>query len=720
MRGPIAWMARNAVAANLLMLLLIIGGLLFAQQVKQEVFPEIDLDIITVSVSYPGASPEEVEEGVVLAVEEAVRGVDGIKEVSSTVSEGRGVVIAELLLDTDADQALNDIKSAVDRITSFPEDSERPVIALATNREQVLNLIVYGDLELRELDGLAEQLRSELLDDPRITLIEVDGLPPPEVSIEVSQEQLRRYGLTLPEIAQRVRAASIDLPGGTVKTAGGDVLVRTTERREFGDEFEDIAVISNPDGSRVTLGEMGTIVDGYRDTDTEAFYDGHPAARLKVFRVGNESPLTVADAVREFIAARDADLPESVNLVITDDSSEAFRDRIGLLLDNGRLGALLVLIVLGIFLQPRLAFWVTLGMPISFLGVFLFMPAADISINIISLFAFILTLGIVVDDAVVVGEAVFANRSRYNDPLTSAVVGTREVLTPVIFAVLTTVLAFMPLLFVPGIIGKFFINIPMIVIPILLLSLLECLLILPAHLAHVRRSGQFRPNPLMRPVYRWQKQFSNGLEHWIETRFRPAAERVAERRYLALAISVSVLIVAWATLASGRVPLTFFPRVEADFVSAGVELPFGAPVDETRQVMERMIEAARAVEEELGGDEMTSGDQPLVTGIYSEIGKSEPNTGGGDISVGTQTGGHRALVTVYLASAGERDVSAEEFANRWRRMVGEPPAAERMTYNYSVGPAAGAKVAILPVTRSSKRAPTASRRSQLLTAMLAA
>ncbi|HKL62343.1 MAG TPA: efflux RND transporter permease subunit, partial [Woeseiaceae bacterium] len=292
MRGPIAWMARNAVAANLLMLLLIVGGLLFAQQVRQEVFPEIDLDIITVSVSYPGASPEEVEEGVVLAVEEAVRGVDGMKEVSSVVNEGRGLVLAELLLDTDADQALNDVKSAVDRITSFPEDAERPVISLATNRDQVLNLIVYGDLELGELDSLAEQLRGELLDDPRITLVEVDGLPPPEVSIEVPQEQLRRYGLTLPQIAQRVRAASIDLPGGTVKTAGGDVLVRTTERREFGDEFEDIAVISNPDGSRVTLGEMATIVDGFRDTDTEAFYNGHPAANLKVFRVGDESPLT--------------------------------------------------------------------------------------------------------------------------------------------------------------------------------------------------------------------------------------------------------------------------------------------------------------------------------------------------------------------------------------------------------------------------------------------
>ncbi|WP_405227497.1 efflux RND transporter permease subunit [Lentisalinibacter sediminis] len=694
MRGPIAWMARNAVAANLLMLLLIVGGLLFAQQVRQEVFPEIDLDIITVSVSYPGASPEEVEEGVVLAVEEAVRGVDGIKEVSSVVNEGRGVVLAELLLDTDADQALNDVKSAVDRITSFPEDAERPVISLATNREQVLNLIVYGDLELRELDGLAEQLRGELLDDPRITLIEVDGLPPPEVSIEVPQEQLRRYGLTLPEIARRVRAASIDLPGGTVKTAGGDVLVRTTERREFGDEFEDIAVISNPDGSRVTLGEMATIVDGYRDTDTEAFYDGHPAVRLKVFRVGDESPLTVADAVHEFIDTRQGDLPETVNLVVTDDSSEAFRDRIGLLIDNGRLGALLVLIVLGIFLQPRLAFWVTLGMPISFLGVFLFMPMADISINIISLFAFILTLGIVVDDAVVVGEAVFANRSRYNDPLTSAVAGTREVLTPVVFAVLTTVLAFMPLLFVPGIIGKFFINIPMIVIPILLLSLVECLLILPAHLAHVRRSGQFRPNPVMRPIYRWQKQFSNGLENWIENRFRPMAERVAERRYLALSAALSVLIVAWAMLASGRVPLTFFPRVEADFVSAGVELPFGAPVHETHGVMERMIAAAREVEEELGGEDVVTGDEPLVTGIYSEIGKSQPNTGGGDISIGTQTGGHRALVTVYLAPAGDREVSAEEFANRWRREVGEPPAAERMTYNYSVGPAAGAKVAI--------------------------
>ncbi len=687
-------MAQNAVAANLLMLFLIVGGLLFAQSVKQEVFPEVDLDIVTVTVSYPGASPDEVEEGVVLAVEEAVRGVDGIKRVSSTVIEGQGSVLAELLLDTDADQALNDIKSAVDRITSFPEDAERPVISLATNREQVLNLIVYGDLSLGELDALAEQLRSQLLDDERVTLVEVDGLPPPEVSIEVPQQTLRAYGLTLGEIARRVRSASIDLPGGTVKTAGGDVLVRTTERRDFGPEFADIAIISNPDGTRVTLGEIADIRDAFRDTDQEAYYNGLPAVKLQVFRVGEESPLTVADAVRDFVAAKRERLPATVSLVITDDSSESFRDRIGLLLENGRLGALLVLLVLGVFLQPRLAFWVTLGMPISFLGVFLFMPVMDVSINIISLFAFILTLGIVVDDAVVVGEAVFSNRSRYNDPLTSAIAGTREVLTPVVFAVLTTVMAFMPLLFVPGIMGKFFINIPMIVIPILLLSLVECLLILPAHLAHVRRSGQYHPSRFMVPVYRWQKRFSNGLESWIENRFRPLVERVAERRYLSLAVAVTTLILAWATVASGRVPVTFFPRVEADFVSAGVELPFGAPVEQTRAVMQRMIAAARETAEELGGEDVVDDETGLVRGIYSELGKSTPNTGPGDISFGADAGGHRALVTVYLAPAGERDISAEAFANRWRERVGQPPAVERMTYNYSVGPAAGAKVAI--------------------------
>lgn len=692
-RGPIAWMADNAVAANLLMMIFIVGGLLFARGIKQEVFPEVDLDAVLVSVAYPGASPEEVEEGIVLAVEEEIRGVDGIKEVSASVTEGGATVVAELFIDADADQALNDIKSAVDRITSLPEQAERPVISLATNRTQVLNLLVHGELDARVLDSLAEDLRAGLLKDPRITLVEVAGLPPPEISIEVAQETLRRYGLTLDEIARQVAQASIDLPGGAVRTAAGEVLVRTTERRDYGDEFADIAVIADADGSRVLLGEIAEIVDGFRETDEQAFYDGEPAVRLKVYRTGEQSPIDVSSAVQTFVAERREILPGGVRLSIVDDASEYYDDRVRMLLKNGMLGVLLVLIVLGIFLQPRLAFWVTLGMPISFLGAFLFFPALDVSINLISLFAFILVLGIVVDDAVVVGEAVFAQRSKYNDTLTSSIAGTREVMTPVVFAVLTTVIAFAPLLFVPGVMGKFFMNIPLIVIPILLISLVESLLILPAHLAHVRRAGQFKASRLTAPFYRWQRRFSRGMEWIIEHRVRPLIAAATEARYLTLAISVAALGVSLAIVASGRVPTAFFPRVEADFVSASIEMPFGAPVEATRRAMSRVVEAAERTAVELGGEDAIDKESGLVRGFYSEIGTATPDNDPAGMTWGAD-GGHLAFVTVYLAPGGERTVGAEDFSRQWRKNIGEVPGVERLAFEASTGPAAGEKIAI--------------------------
>ena len=494
-RGPIAWMVRNSVAANLLMMMFIVGGLIFSSTVKQEVFPEVDLDMVTVVVAYPGASPEEVEEGVILAIEEEINGVDGIKKINSVSREGVGNVMAELLLGTESSQALNDIKNAVDRITSFPQDAERPIISLATSRQQVLTLVIHGDLGLKSLDLLAEDLRRDLLSDSRITLVEKGGLPPPEISVEVKEDDLRRYGLTLPEVSAAVRAASIDLPGGSVKTSGGEVLVRTTERRDYGEEFRDIILIARPDGTTVRLGEVAGVIDGYRETDEEARYDGERAVMLQVYRVGEESPLAVSAAVSELIERRASTLPGAVGLEIVDDESKEYRDRLSILSRNGRLGAFLVILILGLFLRPRIALWVSLGIPISFLGAFFVIPMLGVSINMISLFAFMLVLGIVVDDAVVVGEAVFHQRRSDKTRFEAAVDGTREVLVPVVFAVVTTIIAFTPLLFVPGVIGKFFRNIPLIVIPILVISLIESLLILPAHLAHVkRREAVARPH----------------------------------------------------------------------------------------------------------------------------------------------------------------------------------------------------------------------------------
>jgi multidrug efflux pump subunit AcrB len=686
-RGPVAWMAANSVAANLLMWVFIIGGVLFALQLRQEVFPEVELNMVNVSVAYPGASPEEVEEGVVLAIEEAIRGIAGVKEVFSVAQEGRGAVAAELFYSADADQVLDDIESAVGRITSFPEDAERPVVTLVDNRREVLSLIVHGDLDRSALHDFAEQIRSELLQQSNVTLVEIEGLPPPEISIEVPQEQLRRYDLTLKQIAERVRAASVDMPGGSVKTPAGETLLRVVEQRETAEAFGNVELLSTPEGSRVTVRDIATVKDTFRDEDLEAAFDGERAVRVRVFRVGRQTPVEVSEAVHQYLEQKRPQLPESVGMMVVDDRSVDFSDRIGLLLENGRLGVILVLIILGLFLHPRLAFWVTLGIPISFLGAFLFIAAADISLNMISLFAFLLVLGIVVDDAIVVGEATFSQRSAGKAPYDAAVDGTHEVLRPVIFSVCTTILAFIPMLMVPGVMGEFFVNIPLVVIPILVISLIESLMVLPAHLAHVPAGIETREPrwAWARKMFGWQRGFSQGIEHFIATRYDRFIRAALKFRYLCLALGVTALVATGGLFAGGRVDFQFMPDIEGDRISATVQFPFGAPISDSQQAAQRLERAARAVAAETDSD--------IIKGIYTEIGSMGTEQGQFG-SLRERSGAHLASVQVFLVPAGDRNIGGAEFTRRWRERVGEIPGVERLAYSYNVGPTAGADVAI--------------------------
>ncbi len=410
MNGAIRWMAENHVASNLLMLVLIIGGLILGFNIKQEVFPDITLDRVQVSVAYPGAGPEEVEEGVILKIEENLTGVDGIKQVKSVAAEGYGTVIAEVMTDADIDLVLQDIKSEVDRITTFPKDAEQPVVSKLLNRREVISVVVFGNIPERSLRELAEQVRDELLLEPGITQVDLSGVRPYEISIEIDETTLRRYGLTFDQVAQRVRQASLDLPGGTIKAGSGEVLIRTKERRYVGHEYASIVVLTTADGTEVTLGDIATIQDGFEETDQFGLFDGQPAAMAKVYRVGDQKPTEISDTVKKFVEARRRQLPESVDLATWNDNSELFKSRKDLLTRNAMIGLVLVFVTLGLFLEIRLALWVMLGIPISFCGALLFMPAIDVSINMISLFAFIMALGIVVDDAIVVGENIYDHR----------------------------------------------------------------------------------------------------------------------------------------------------------------------------------------------------------------------------------------------------------------------------------------------------------------------
>ena len=681
-RGPLAFMARNSVAANLLMVALVVGGMLMLKNVRQEVFPDSAPDVVTVSVVYPGASPEEVEQGIVLAIEEALSGVDGIKELTATASEGNGRVSIEVMRGTDKDVILSDVQAAVDRITSFPQDAERPSVATASRRSETLSLIFYGEAGERELRDVAQLARDQLLQDPRVTDVEVTEVRPLEISIEAPEASLREYGLTLPQVAEVVRNASVELPAGSVQTASGEVLLRTDERRDLGDEFADIVLLGNADGSVVRVGDVANVIDGFKDTDTAATFNGLPAARVRVYRAGDQTPIELSEAVYEYLADAEGSLPPGVSAEIWFDRSEAYRDRINLLLKNAYLGLILVLLVLGLFLDVRLAFWVTLGIPISFLGAILLMPTLDVSFNMISLFAFMLTLGIVVDDAIVVGESVYHQRTLGKRGVEAAILGVKEVAAPVVFSVLTTMIAFVPMLIVPGTMGRFIRVIPLVVLAVFFLSLVESLLILPAHLAHA--SDESSPG-LLGLVQRAQRRFSRGFDWFVDRVYAPVLQPTLFARYLTVTASLGLIVLCVGLMKAGHVKVTFMPRVESDVVSATLRMPFGTPAEQTSAILARIVEASEDLLEEQGGQD------EIARGIYASVGAGAASFGPGG---GGLSGSHVGSVSVNLVPMDQRDVSATEFARDWREAIGPVAGAELLSFRFSTGPSGGAAISV--------------------------
>ncbi|GAB4569055.1 MAG: efflux RND transporter permease subunit [Haliangiales bacterium] len=681
--GMLEWITKNSVAANILMIIFIAGGLFMARDIKQEVFPEFDLDLVLVTVPYPGASPEEVETGVLLAVEESIRGLDGVKKVTSSAAEGVGSTVVELMRDANPDQALNDIKAGIDRITSFPQDIEEPQVQLPRLKNQVLALVLYGDESEMALKDLAEQARDQLLNDDRITVVEIGGVRAREVSIEVPQEQLRRYGLTLDQIAGIVRQSSIELPGGGLKTSSGEVLLRTAERRDSGAEFEAIELLSEPDGSTVYLGDIATVQDGFAETDQETRFDGKRAVTLQVFRVGDETPIDVSEAVHEYIDNNRELLPPGIEMAVWVDQSSFYKQRRDLLYRNALIGLVLVLLVLGLFLEVKLAFWVTMGIPISFIGSLLFLPVTDVSLNMISLFAFILVLGMVVDDAIIVGEAIYRWREDGLPRMEAAIRGVKEVSVPVFFAIVTTVVAYTPMLFVPGVMGKFFRVIPMVVILVLIMSLVESLLILPAHLAHSKRSSN---KGFFGFISHQQERFSRLLQAQIQRVYIPVVVAAVRRRYLTATIGVAVLAVTVGLMASGRVETEFFPSVDTDVVTLQIEMPYGTAIERTREVHDHVLEGLYKTYEDFGGKDRYS------RGIIAYLASADNIAR----APGAQpaTGSHLIEISTNMVSSDQRSFIAKDVERTWRGYIGEIPGVERIKFIATTGPSSGVPINI--------------------------
>jgi len=678
-KGLLAWFAANHVAANLLMLLIIAAGLLTILTMKVEFFPEFTLDMITITVPYRGATPTDVEQGVILRVEEAIAAVDGIKRITATAAEGVGTVLVELEDYADSRKTLDDIKAEVDRIITFPEETEKPIITELTSRYEVITAVLYGDVSEKILKKLADRVRDDLTALPNISQVDVTGVRPYEISIGVSEQNLRRYGLSFKQVTAAVRRSSLDVPAGSVKTKGGEILVRTQGQKYYGPEFEKIIVLSKNDGTQVRLGDIATVTDGFEDTDMYARFDGKPAAFVKVFRVGRQDALDVARTVKNYVRREKDILPAGVSIATWQDQSEILRARIGLLTKNAYFGLTLVFLCLMLFLNIRLAFWTTMGIPTSFLGAFWLLPKFGVSINMISLFAFIMSLGLVVDDAIVVGENIFALRQRGLSRIDAAIKGVREMVAPVTLAVLTTIFAFVPMLFIPGIMGKIMRVIPIVVISVLSVSLVEALLILPAHLSSGGFKGEFI---LFRGIEKLRLAVERRLFAFVKGPFASFVERAVKARYVTLAAGIAIFLLTIGWIAGGYIKVVFFDPVEADNMLATLTMPQGTPVQQTQRVVERIEKAALQVRRQF--DANRPGKPSLFRHMATIIGDQPSSRGGGPVrQAGGTGGGNLAEVNVELLSSENRNPNTEsttKMQNRWREIVGEIPGISSLTF----------------------------------------
>jgi len=686
--GVIAWFARNHVAANLLMFLIAAGGLLSLPSIHQKSFPDINVEVVTVSVPYLGAAPDEVEEGVCVRIEEEIQGINGIERITSTASEGACNVGAELIAGYDVDRALSEIKNAVDAIDTFPEEIEQPIVSHYTIKRNAIQIALSGDVDERTLKIYGQRIRDDIAALPGVTQVDLSNARNYEISIEVPEDALRRHRLSFDQVVAAVRRSSLDMPGGSLKTSRGEILLRTKGQAYTGRDFENIVVLTRRDGTRLLLGDIATVVDGFEEDPRFARFDGESAVLIQVYRVGDQKVLELVEKVKEYVAAVQSRLPEGIRITVWRDDSSSLRDRLDILIRNGRSGFILVFVLLSCFLRLRLALWVSLGVPLSFLGALALFPALSLSIDVVSLFAFILVLGLLVDDAIVVGENVHSHQERAEDPLEAAIVGTQEVAVPVIFGVLTTVAAFIPLILAPGPMGQVFAGIGVVVICCLLFSLIESQLVLPTHLGHVRTGRRAHAPPPGSVRARWkrvQAVLSTSLTRLADRGYRPALARALEWRYATIAIGVVLLLWTLAVVRIGGMRFSFFPPVEGDYISATLTMPQGTPVEVTAAAVRELEDSARrvaaALEEEFGDR-----GEPVVKHILASVGEqSSRSHSASDRSAGAASANsHLGEVTLELQSADDRPLAARDVAQRWREATPMIAGTEELTFTSSL------------------------------------
>jgi len=671
-KSAVAWFTGNHVAANLLMLFFLVAGIITGLTMKIEVFPEMELDIISISTVYSGASPSEVEGAILRRIEEKVAGLAGIERIDSVAREGVGQITIEVMKDWDVKKLLDEVKSEVDRITTLPDEAEKPEVRALTRRSNVINVAVFGDADEAVIKQLADDIKDEITNLPGITQAELYGVRNGEIAIEISEETLRRYGLTLGQVAGVVRNGSLDLPAGRIKTSGGEILIRTKGRRYHADDYRDLAVLTYADGRKVTLGQIATLKDGFEDVDMSARFQGKPAAMIHVFRVADQNALKVAQTVKDYIEDLRPRLPAGVDIAFYSDRSEVLKSRLNLLLKNMAIGLLLVSLLLGFFMNLRLAFWVTLGIPVSFAASLMVLPKMDVSINMVSLFAFIMVLGIVVDDAIIIGENIYRKQEEGYGSFKAAVEGTLEVGRPVIFSVLTTMVAFWPLMMASGTMGKIMRNIPVVIILVLAASLVESLFILPAHLERsAAKAAAKNGGPLK------EKRSARWLKWFIDGPYARLVNFCVSWRYATVTLGLVLLLLCFGVWQAGWIKFVFFPQVEGNVMRCYLTMPVGTPMERTQEVIDRIERAAlEAVRE---ADSRRPGGAPslmeyslMLIGAHSGRGATQGS------------GGHLAQIWINLVESAEREISTAALTREWRKKVGNIPDAESITFRSEI------------------------------------
>ncbi len=670
-KGIIAWFAYNHVAANLLMIFILVAGFFSYQNLNKKMFPEFEVNSIQITVPYLGASPEEVELGVILKIEEALEDIEGIKKTTSSALESVGRVIIELQSGYSMSEKLDEVQMQIEAVTTFPEQTEKPIISKQELQSQVMWLSVSGSMDRRARQVLAQDIRDEIIVLPSVNLADIVGNRDYEISIEVSEEKLQKYQLTFDAVALAIKRSSIDLPGGTIRTQGGDISLRTTGQVYTGEEYAKLVLRTNRNGTRLVLGDIAKVKDGFVEQEDFALFNGEDASSIMVKSTSDQNDLKIAAEIKAYVEEKNQALPQGAKLTVWGDTSYYLSARLDMMISNLLMGSLLVFIVLALFLRIKIAFWVMLGIPISFFGAFILMPLLgewSVSINLISLFAFIMVLGIVVDDAIVIGESSYAEIQRFGHSTENIINGTMHVAMPATFGVLTTIAAFAPLLMIDATFATFFRAIALVVSFCLIFSLIESKWILPTHLAHMKYI------PLTEENSNWferlQIKFKKGLDNFIHHNYKHWLEKCLTARYNTMAGFIAVLILSISLLIGGFVKLEVFPSVPSDFIKGNLTMVDGSSVSERNKVIERIQSAA------------------------ATIAKNNPHQGLEFIK-------HSMVFTHYntqadflleLVKPELRELDAYEIEKLWRDEIGEIPGTKELRFFAGTNTGGGAAI----------------------------